>query len=146
MVGTNIQAIGAIIEELCITNLLTINIIVSWFFLATDAWEKMLCTTGERSLLLCLSRSNVTHFSKFPENERTVLVNHVWIGRFSCDCRKKLIPKILLQPITTRANSAVNQLEFLAVFNNLLKAREKNGRTRCDWFSFSLVENLAGDF
>lgn len=37
----------------------------------------------------------------------------------------KLIPKILLRPITTGANSAVNQLEFLAIINNLLKARGK---------------------
>ena len=37
----------------------------------------------------------------------------------------KLIPKILPRPITTGANSAVNQLEFLAIINNLLKARGK---------------------
>lgn len=37
----------------------------------------------------------------------------------------KLIPKILLRAITTGANSAVNQLEFLAIINNLLKARGK---------------------
>ena len=34
-------------------------------------------------------------------------------------------PKQLPKPITTRANSAMNQSEFLAVICNLLKAREK---------------------
>ena len=35
-------------------------------------------------------------------------------------------PKQLLRPITTGANSAMNQSEFLAIICNLLKAREKS--------------------
>ena len=35
-------------------------------------------------------------------------------------------PKLLLRPITTGANSAMNQYEFLAITCNLLKAREKS--------------------
>ena len=35
-------------------------------------------------------------------------------------------PKQLLRPITTGANSAMNQSQFLAIFWNLLKAREKS--------------------
>ena len=34
-------------------------------------------------------------------------------------------PKLLLRPITTGANSAMNQSEFLAITCNLLKAQEK---------------------
>ena len=33
-------------------------------------------------------------------------------------------PKLLLRPLTTRANSVINQSEFLAVTHYLLKARE----------------------
>ena len=35
-------------------------------------------------------------------------------------------PKELLRPITTGANSSMNQSEFLAIICNLLKAREKS--------------------
>ena len=35
-------------------------------------------------------------------------------------------PKQLLRPITTGANSAMNQSEFLAIIYNLLKARKKS--------------------
>ena len=35
-------------------------------------------------------------------------------------------PRLLLQPITTRANSAMNQSKFLAITCNLLKTREKS--------------------
>ena len=35
-------------------------------------------------------------------------------------------PKQLLRPITTRANSAVNQSQFLAITCNSLKVREKS--------------------
>ena len=35
-------------------------------------------------------------------------------------------PKQLLRPITTGANSAMNQSQFLAIISNLLKAREKS--------------------
>ena len=35
-------------------------------------------------------------------------------------------PKQLLRPITTVANSAMNQSKFLAIIWNLLKAREKS--------------------
>ena len=35
-------------------------------------------------------------------------------------------PKQLLRPITTGANSAMNQSQFLAIICNLLKAREKS--------------------
>ena len=57
-------------------------------------------------------------------------------------------PKQLLPPITTGANSAMNQSEFLAVTCNLLKARENITRTWCDWFwmCFSLVEKLGEIF
>ena len=36
------------------------------------------------------------------------------------------IPKKLLQPITTEANSAMNQSELLVITSNFLKAREKS--------------------
>jgi len=39
---------------------------------------------------------------------------------------KKPAPKQLLRPITTRANSAVNQSEFLAITCNFLKVQEKS--------------------
>ena len=39
---------------------------------------------------------------------------------------EKLIPKQLLRPIITGANSAMNQSQFLAITYNLLKAREKS--------------------
>ena len=39
---------------------------------------------------------------------------------------KKLRPKQLLRPITTRAESAMNQSQFLASTCNSLKAREKS--------------------
>ena len=35
-------------------------------------------------------------------------------------------PKQLLRPITTGANSAMNQSQFLVIISNLLKAREKS--------------------
>ena len=35
-------------------------------------------------------------------------------------------PKQLLRPITTGADSAMNQSQFLAIICNLLKAREKS--------------------
>ena len=39
---------------------------------------------------------------------------------------KKPKPKQLLRPITTGANSAMNQSQFLAIIWNLLKARAKS--------------------
>ena len=39
---------------------------------------------------------------------------------------EKPTPKLLLQPIMTGANGAMNQSEFLAVTCNFLKAREKS--------------------
>ena len=39
---------------------------------------------------------------------------------------EKPIPKQLLRPITTGANSAMNQSQFLAINCNLLKAQEKS--------------------
>ena len=35
-------------------------------------------------------------------------------------------PKQLLRPITTGANSAMSQSQFLAIISNLFKAREKS--------------------
>ena len=43
---------------------------------------------------------------------------------------EKSKPKQLLQPITTGANRARNQLQFLTIIFNLLKAREKS-RVHC---------------
>ena len=48
--------------------------------------------------------------------------------------------KNLLRPILTGANSAMDQSEFVAIACNLLKAREKHKRARCDGFWFSFVE------
>ena len=39
---------------------------------------------------------------------------------------KKTVPRLLLSPITTRENSAINQLRFLEFTRNLLKARGKS--------------------
>ena len=39
---------------------------------------------------------------------------------------EKQKPKQLLRPITTGANSAMNQSQFLAMIRNLLKPREKS--------------------
>ena len=47
------------------------------------------------------------------------------IERFSNDCRKPK-PKQLLRPITTGADSAMNQSQFLEITCNTLKAREKS--------------------
>ena len=46
-------------------------------------------------------------------------------------------PKQLLQPITTGANSAMNQSQFLAIMWNLLKAREKSGVHGAIGFGFA---------
>ena len=45
---------------------------------------------------------------------------------FSDDCLKIPIPEFLLRPITTGTNSAMNQSEFLAIIEDLFKAREKS--------------------
>ena len=48
------------------------------------------------------------------------------VERFSNDCRKlKPKPKQLPRPITTGANSAMNQSQFLAITCKSLKAQEK---------------------
>ena len=47
------------------------------------------------------------------------------IEQFSNDCRKPK-PKQLLRPITTGAESAMNQSQFLAITCNSLEAREKS--------------------
>ena len=47
------------------------------------------------------------------------------IERFSNDCRKTKA-KAILRPITTGANSATNQSQFLAITCNSLEAREKS--------------------
>ena len=57
-------------------------------------------------------------------------------------------PKLLLRPITTGANSAMNQSEFLAITCNLLKAREKS-RVQggiVSGFAYNWLKNLARDF
>ena len=46
-------------------------------------------------------------------------------------------PKPLLRPITTGANSAMNQSEFQAVTPNLLKAREKSRLQGAIGFGFA---------
>ena len=39
---------------------------------------------------------------------------------------EKPIPKLLVRPITSRTNSAMNQSEFLGVTSDLFKARENH--------------------
>ena len=46
------------------------------------------------------------------------------LEQFSNDCRKTKTK--LLRPITTGANSAMNQLKFLSITCNSLEAREKS--------------------
>ena len=52
---------------------------------------------------------------------------------------EKPIPKYLHRPLTTGANSPLNQSEFLTITCNLLKGREKSRvhwlRTRCEIFN-----------
>ena len=52
---------------------------------------------------------------------------------------EKPIPKYLHRPLTTGANSPMNQSEFLTITFNLLKGREKSRvhwlRTRCEIFN-----------
>ena len=55
---------------------------------------------------------------------------------------KKPIPNKLLRPITTGANSATNQSEFLASVCNLLKAREKSREQGANTFGFRLAHWL----
>ena len=57
-------------------------------------------------------------------------------------------PKKLLRPITTRADSAMNQSQFLAITCNSLEAREKSRVHGAIgfWFFFSLVEKLGRVF
>ena len=55
---------------------------------------------------------------------------------------KKSIPNKLLRPITTGANSARNQSEFLATVCNLLKAREKSREQGANTFGFRLAHWL----
>ena len=78
--------------------------------------------------------------------ERFYLLNFVLQnkGGFSNGCRNTKL-KQLLRPILMRANSAINQSEFLTITCNLLKAREKSrvyGAIGC-CLCFSLVEKLA---
>ena len=57
-------------------------------------------------------------------------------------------PKELLRPITTGANSAVNQSQFLAITCNSLKEREKSRVHGAIGFGFAshLVKNLRESF
>ena len=57
-------------------------------------------------------------------------------------------PRQLLRPITTGADSATNQAQFLAITCNLLKAREKSRVHGAIgfWSCVSLVEKLARVF
>ena len=48
------------------------------------------------------------------------------LERFSNDCRKTKTKVTPLRPITTEANSAMNQSEFLEITYSLLEAREKS--------------------
>ena len=62
---------------------------------------------------------------------------------------EKTITKYLVRPITTGANSAMNQSGFLAITCNFFKARKRSrmrGEIDLGGFCFSLVENLARDF
>jgi len=56
--------------------------------------------------------------------------------RFSNDCRKTNT-KLLLRPITTREERAMNQSEVLANTCNLLKAREKSRVQGATGFGFA---------
>ena len=53
-------------------------------------------------------------------------------------------PKQLLRPITTGANSAMNQSQFLAITCNLLKAREKSRVHRAIGFGFASPRETLG--
>ena len=57
-------------------------------------------------------------------------------------------PKQLLQPITTGAESAMNQSQFSSNYLKLARSAGKITRTWCNWFWFcvSLVEKLARVF
>ena len=52
---------------------------------------------------------------------------------------EKPVPKYLHRPLTTGANSPINQSEFVTITCNLLKGREKSRvhwlRTRCEIFN-----------
>ena len=59
------------------------------------------------------------------------------LERFSNDCRKtKTKLKQLLLPITTEADSAMNQSQFLAITCNSLEAREKSRVHGANGFGF----------
>ena len=50
-------------------------------------------------------------------------------------------PKQLLRPITTGADSAMNQSQFLAITCNSLKAREKSGVLGAIGFGFGFASH-----
>ena len=54
---------------------------------------------------------------------------------------EKPIPKLLLRPITTGANSALSQSELLAITFNLLKAREKSRVQDAIGFGFGFASH-----
>ena len=66
----------------------------------------------------------VVWFTRIPRTSTTEYCNCFSFKRFSNDLKNQYQPK--LRPITTGANSASNQSEFLTVTCNLLKAREKS--------------------
>ena len=49
----------------------------------------------------------------------------------------KPLPQLLVRPITTKANSAMNQSKFLAIASKLLKAREKSRAPGASGFCFA---------
>ena len=49
----------------------------------------------------------------------------------------KPLPQLLVRPITTRANSTMNQSKFLAIVRKLLKAREKSRVPGATGFGFA---------
>ena len=55
-------------------------------------------------------------------------------------------PKQLLRPITTGANSAMNQSQFLAIISNLLKAGEKSGIHGAIGFASHWLKNWRKSF
>ena len=86
------------------------------------------------------AHSRVLVVAKKYEKEET-------LERFSMAVEKPK-PKQLPRPITTGANSAMNQSQFLAITCNSLKAREKSRVQGAIGFGFcfSMVEKLAPVF
>ena len=82
-------------------------------------WDTQMHADVVCEFLIQMGKANNVIILRCVTYLKSHLFNVTYLERFSNDCQKKPLLNLLLRPITTRANSAMNQSEFFIRLNEV---------------------------